>query len=67
MGKQLSFYLDEREAKRLTEIAIKECRRPPDQARYLLRLALGLDNPNKHESVTPALTGNGDALVESHP
>ncbi len=42
MGKQLSIYLDEFEARRLTEIAIRECRRPHDQARYFLLNALGL-------------------------
>ncbi|CAN5490285.1 hypothetical protein BH10CHL1_BH10CHL1_01610 [soil metagenome] len=48
MGKQLSIYLNEIEAQRLTEIAIRECRRPHDQARYFLLNALGLatDNDN---------------------
>lgn len=46
MGKQLSIYLDETEARRLTEIAIRECRRPHDQARYFLLSGLGLiDKP----------------------
>lgn len=40
MGKQFSIYLDENEAKRLTEIAIRECRRPADHARYIIRSAL---------------------------
>lgn len=42
MGKQLSIYLNEIESKRLTEIAIRECRRPHDQVRYILLNALGL-------------------------
>lgn len=44
----------------LRENADREYRHPREQARYLLRLALGLDTPNKHESATPALQGNGD-------
>lgn len=67
MGKQLSFYLDELEAKKLTEIAIRECRRPPDQARYLLRLALGLSDAQKHESAVPTYQGSDGALVEVNP
>ena len=66
MGKQLSFYLDELEAKKLTEIAIKECRRPPDQARYLLRVALGLTDPNKHETAVDTLQGGG-GFVTTNP
>ena len=67
MGKQLSFYFDELETKRLAEVASRECRRPPDQARYILRLALGLDNSNKHETATGALTGTGGGFVEVNP
>ena len=34
-------------------------RHPRDQARHLLRCALGfLNDPNKHESATPALQGS---------
>lgn len=40
MGRQFSIYLDESETRRLTEIAIKECRRPQDQVRYILRSVL---------------------------
>lgn len=40
MGKQLSMYLDEYDCKRLNDIAIRECRRPVDQVRWLLRQAL---------------------------
>ena len=42
MGKQLNVYLDEQEIKRLAELSQRECRRPVDQVRYLLREALGL-------------------------
>jgi len=42
MGKQLSIYLDEQEAKRLAEMARSECRRPVDQVRFMLRRSLGL-------------------------
>jgi hypothetical protein len=42
MGKQLSIYLDEQEAERLTEIAQRECRRPIDQVRFILRRELGI-------------------------
>lgn len=47
----------------LRENADREYRHPREQARYLLRVALGLDNPNKHESATPALTGSDGAFV----
>jgi hypothetical protein len=40
MGKQLSLYLDEHDARRLAEISMRECRRPSEQARYLLRQVL---------------------------
>jgi hypothetical protein len=46
MGKQLSIYLDETEFRQLTAIAIRECRRPNDQARYILLKALGLVDGN---------------------
>jgi hypothetical protein len=36
MGKQVSIYLSDKEAKRLMELAEQECRRLNDQARYLL-------------------------------
>lgn len=56
MGKQLSIYLDEVEARRLTEIAIRECRRPHDQAKYFLLNALGL----KISDTVPTLPNNKD-------
>lgn len=52
MGKQLSIYLNEVEAKRLTEIAIRECRRPHDQAKYFLLSALGLTTNSDNVSVS---------------
>lgn len=58
MGKQLSIYLDEVEARRLTEIAIRECRRPHDQARYFLLNALGLTD----NCVTGLTKHNSDAI-----
>lgn len=42
MGKQLSIYLNETATERLVERAIRECRRPNDQARYIILSALGL-------------------------
>lgn len=54
MGKQLSLYLDEQEAKRLAEVATRECRRPADQVRFILRRALGIaDDPSQaHQTPT---------------
>lgn len=40
--KRLSIVLTEQEGEILMAAAARECRRPQDQARYLLRLALGL-------------------------
>ena len=37
--------------------AERNLRHPRDQARFLLRCALGLDSPTKHETATPALHG----------
>lgn len=55
MGKQLNVYLNEQESKRLLEIASKECRRPHEQARWLLRQALGIAS----EDSTAIKTQNG--------
>lgn len=40
MGKQLSIYLPEEAAQRLFSLAAQECRRPHDQARYLILRSL---------------------------
>ncbi len=46
MGKQLSIYLPDEVMKRLSQVANKQCRRPHDQARYILLYGLGLtDEP----------------------
>lgn len=50
----------------LRENADREYRHPREQARYLLRLALGLDNSQKHESAGSTLAGDG-AFVEVNP
>jgi predicted transcriptional regulator len=42
MGKQLSIYLPDEVMKRLNEVANKQCRRPHDQARYILLSSLGI-------------------------
>jgi hypothetical protein len=44
-GKQLSIYLSGPEIKSLVDLAIRECRRPNDQAKYIIRQALGLVEP----------------------
>ena len=51
----------------LRENADREYRHPREQARYLLRLALGLDNPNKHETADRPLTGVGGGFVDVNP
>jgi len=51
----------------LREISDREYRHPRDQARHLLRCALGLDSPTKHETATPAFPGTGGGLVEVNP
>lgn len=63
MGKQLSIYLNEVEVKRLTEIALRECRRPHDQARYFLLNALGLMSDDS----APALTNSKSAAKFEQP
>jgi hypothetical protein len=51
----------------LANAANKEIRSTKDQARHLLRLALGLDSPQKHETATPAFPGTGSGFVTPHP
>lgn len=56
MGKQLSIYLDDEQLKRLNEVANKQCRRPHDQARYILLSGLGLavsDHSTSNNTVAP--------------
>ena len=58
--------VDERDA--LLVNAERNLRHPRDQARHLLRCALGLvDSPNKHETATLALTGSDGGFVEVNP
>lgn len=47
--------------------AERNLRHPRDQARHLLRLALGLDTPTKHETADRTLTGTGGGFVEVNP
>lgn len=49
-GKQLQIYLPPAAAGRLSEMARQECRRPIDQARYLLLRALLGDNAPANNS-----------------
>lgn len=49
MGRQFSIYLDESETRRLTEMAINECRRPQDQVRYILRSVL-MNEPSRENN-----------------
>jgi hypothetical protein len=42
MGKQLSIHLTDDQAKRLSVLAWRECRRPAEQARWMLLSALNL-------------------------
>lgn len=70
MGKQISIYLDEIEVRRLTEISTRECRRPIDQVRFILRsVLLGEQSQECNKSVTASnlaeRTVNG--LVASNP
>ena len=46
--------------------AERNLRHPRDQARHLLRCALGLENPTQHESAGTTLAGDG-ALVKINP
>ena len=57
--------VDERDA--LLVNAEENLRHPREQARYLLRCALGLTDPNKHETATPAFPGTGSGFVTPHP
>jgi hypothetical protein len=59
MGKQLSIYLDEQEAKRLAEMAQRECRRPVDQVRFMLRRSLGLSENQQVEVISKKQNGAG--------
>ena len=64
--KTLTVPLTETEWRVLTTIAQNEYRNPKQQAAYLLRSALGLDSPNKHESADKTVAGSG-AFVEVNP
>lgn len=52
-GKQISIYLPEAEARALVDLAVRECRRPNDQVRYIIRQALELasENENRHDEL----------------
>ena len=56
MGRQFSIYLDESETKRLMEIAVRECRRPQDQVRYILRTVLLGEQSQENKSVVDGST-----------
>ena len=61
---RLTVVLNESEMQQLRQAARADLRRPSDQARYLLRLALGLaaatNEPNKHNcAVSPFQSGDG--------
>ena len=72
-GEQMKAYtsimlpLGKDEFNALRENADREYRHPREQARYLLRCALGLTDPNKHETATPAFPGTGSGFVTPHP
>lgn len=63
MGRQLSIYLDENEVRQLMEVSIKQCRRPQDQARFILRSVLmnepGAEMGKPAAATLPERTANG--------
>lgn len=70
MTKQIKIVLTEQELKLLSQSASQQCRRPHDQARFLLLTGLGLMNgqqqPNE-KSDDQASVGRSVALVEVNP
>lgn len=64
-GKQLSIYLDEQQTKRLAEIAVRECRRPNDQARYIILSSLGLTNNCPETQNRNAPLSHGERIAVS--
>lgn len=70
MGRQLSIYLDENEVRQLMEVSIKQCRRPQDQARFILRSVL-MNEPSAEMS-KPAIaeslaTRSNNGFVTGNP
>jgi len=59
MGRQLSIYLDENEVRQLMEVSIKQCRRPQDQARFILRSVL-MNEPSAEMTKPASLSVSQD-------
>lgn len=55
--------LSREELNALRDAADREYRHPRDQARYLVRQALGLTSEEKHNGAAQAVTGNCGAAV----
>ena len=70
MGRQLSIYLDENEVRQLMEVSIKQCRRPQDQARFILRSVL-MNEPsaemNKPAIAESLATRSNNGFVVGNP
>ncbi len=62
MGKQVSFYLDDKEIRSLMDVAISECRTPQAQAKYFVLKALGITRV-RHE-LPNATEDGGDELTQ---
>ena len=57
--RSINIRLDQSELDALVAAAESELRNPRDQARLILRNALGLDSPKKHEGAANGLGNHG--------
>ena len=58
-------YLDEHEARRLAEVAKRECRRPTDQLRWILRQTLGIANEQQMPPLEETKSDAGLVLADT--
>lgn len=63
MRKSIYVPLTWEEFVKLREVALNECRDPREHARYLVRVGLGMADPEKHNGAAHAMTGECGAVV----
>lgn len=61
--RSINIRLDQSELDALVAAAESELRNPRDQARLILRNALGMNDPEKHNGAAHAMTGERGTVV----
>ncbi len=64
--KTFSVALTKEERAALYEVSTRECRRPPDQIRFLLRQALGITGNQEIETTDNAQNGAGNVFPDTN-